>query len=103
MTMTKNRNRIRRSIKSTSVDVYAMPDDTVNGLPSLLNVTLPTWYKDDSRLKSAVKAHIESQGYLFIKIVSEPKRAYALYEMTMDEFLEHAHLVKEYNERQEKL
>lgn len=103
MSMAKNRNRIRRSIKSTEVTCYAVRMDDITSNPELLTYNLPAWYKDDDRLMSVIRKKVINDGYYFVDIVGDTKRYYALYEMTMDEFLDHAHIIKEYDDRQETL
>ena len=95
----KNRNRIRRTIRTTSVTVLCI-DKECNDTAKLVQVLLPTWYRDEARLIQAVKHRLAEDGIDFIRLHNQPTRGYAVYEMTHQEFLEHAHLVKDYDESQ---
>lgn len=101
---TLNRNRIRRTIKSTTCRVVCIKGDDTHAPVEIRTITLPSWYSTDGRLISAIRRHLAKEGYAFIKpYTPETERRYAVYEMTNDEFLEKAHLVEEYDEGQEEL
>lgn len=82
---------VTRTIQSTTVTALCM--DIVTAEPCNRTLTIPRAYKTEKDIMKVVKPIIETVGDIRVVAIVDTSVNEALYGMTEQEFLEHAHLM----------